>query len=310
MNGFEHAALQFVHAYGYVALFVLLALETSMILHFVPSEAIVTVAAAALATDKTRLVLVILVSTLGATAGSLMLYAFARFGGRRFLDRHPRFFGLNAKRRERLERWFQRPAGESLVFFLRLLPFFRAAVSLPAGLARMDVRRFTIYSAAGSALFNAALAYSTFAVRANPRQMAEIRTMTASAVSHWPFLLALAAIVLLGLYILYRRRRMYRRAPKLIVRHVVRTSAIAAVAGGVIVLGFALFAPEVTYRAVTWMAVNTRRLMQQYGVSELLFLLGIALGVVTLGLLALSALPLERKTRALYGRLRRSTPKR
>jgi len=304
-SGFEHAALQFVHAYGYVALFVLLALETSMILHFVPSEAIVTVAAAALATDKTRLVLVILVSTLGATVGSLMLYAFARYGGRRFLDRHPRFFGLNAKRREGLERWFQRPAGESLVFFLRLLPFFRAAVSLPAGLARMDVRRFTIYSAAGSALFNSALAYSTFAVRANPREMEEIRTMTAYAVSHWPFFLALAAIVLVGLFIFYRRRRMYRRAPKLIVRHVVRTSSIAAVAGGVILLGFALFAPHATYRAVTWAAVDARRLMQQHGVSELLFLLGVVLGVITLGLLALSALPLERKTRALYGRLRR-----
>jgi len=305
ISGFEDAALQFVHAYGYVALFVLLALETAMILHFVPSEAIVTVAAATLATDKMQLVLVILVSTLGATTGSLMLYAFARYGGGRFLDRHPRLFGLNAKRRDRLERWFQRPAGESLVFFLRLLPFFRAAVSLPAGLARMDVRRFTIYSAAGSALFNSALAYSTYAVRANPRKMAEIRAMTTYAVNHWPLLLAVAAIVLVGLYILHRRRRMYRRAPKLIVRHVVRTSSIAATAGGVIVLGFALFAPHATYRAVTWVVVNARWLMQQYGVSELLFLLGVALGVVSLGLLALSALPLERKTRALYGRLRR-----
>ena len=65
----------------------------------------------------------------------------------------------------------------------------------------------------------------------------------------------------------------------------------------------AQFAPQATYRAVTWAAVDARRLMQQYGISELLFLLGVALGV-TLGLLALSALPLERKTRALYDRLR------
>jgi len=55
--------------------------ETSMILHFVPTEVIVTVAAATLATDTTQLVLVVAVSTLGATAGSLMLYAFARYGG-------------------------------------------------------------------------------------------------------------------------------------------------------------------------------------------------------------------------------------
>ena len=137
-SGFEHTALQFLHNYGYLALFVLLALETSMIMHFIPSEVIVTVAAGTLATNRTQLVLVIAVSTLGASVGSLICYAFARYGGRRFLDRHPRLFGLNAKRRERLEMWFQRPAGESLVFFLRLVPFFRAAVSLPAGLAGME----------------------------------------------------------------------------------------------------------------------------------------------------------------------------
>jgi len=193
-GGFEQAAVHFLHSYGYLALFVLLALETSMILHFIPSEVIVTVAAATLATDTTQLVLVIAVSTLGATAGSLMLYAFARYGGRRFLDRHPRFFGLNAKRRARLESWFQRPAGESLVFFLRLVPFLRAAVSIPAGLAEMSAYKFTLYSAAGSLIFNAALAYSTYAARTNPDVMAEIHVAIAYATSRWPFFLALAFI--------------------------------------------------------------------------------------------------------------------
>ncbi|TMK11486.1 MAG: DedA family protein, partial [Alphaproteobacteria bacterium] len=111
-----------------------------MILHFVPTEVIVTVAAATLATDTTQLVLVVAVSTLAATAGSLMLYAFARYGGRRFLDRHPHFFGLNAKRRARLESWFRRPAGESLVFFFSPGAIPPRAVSIPAGLAEMSAR--------------------------------------------------------------------------------------------------------------------------------------------------------------------------
>ena len=71
-SGFEQAAIHFLHSYGYVALFVLLALETSMILHFVPSEVIVTVAAATLATNRAQLILVVAVSTLGATAGSAL----------------------------------------------------------------------------------------------------------------------------------------------------------------------------------------------------------------------------------------------
>ncbi len=304
-GGFEQAAVHFLHVYGYVALFVLLALETSMVLHFVPSEVIVTVAAATLATNTTELVLVVAVSTLGATAGSLMLYAFARYGGRRFLDRHPHFLGLDAKRRTRLESWFQRPAGESLVFFFRLLPFLRAAVSIPAGLAEMSVRKFTLYSAAGSLIFNAALAYSTYAARTNPDVMAEIHVATAYATSRWPFFLALAFIALVAAYLLYRRRYAYRQAPQLAVRHVLRASAIAALASGAILLGVSLLAPHATYRAVTWVAVDAGRLAEQYGISGLLFLLGIAFGTITLGLVALTVSPFfEQLTQALFERLR------
>ena len=304
-SGFAHAALQFLHSYGYAALFVLLALETAMILHFVPSEAIVTVAAATLAHNRAQLLLVILVSTVGATTGSLALYAFARYGGRRFLARHPHFFGLDANRREKLERWFRHPAGESLVFFLRLLPFLRAAVSIPAGLAEMDLRRFTAYSAAGSALFNAVLAYSTYAARTNPDVIAEIRDMTVYAMSRWPFFVALALIALAGFYWLYRRRRTYRQTPQLAVRHVLRASAIAAIVAGAVLVGLSLFAPDATYRAITWIAVDAGHVAEQYNVSALLFLLGIALSAITLGLLVLTVLPLlERLTEWAFKRLR------
>lgn len=304
-GGFEQAAIHFLDSYGYVALFVLLALETAMILHFVPSEVIVTVAAATLAANKIQLAFVIAVSTAGATAGSLMLYAFARYGGRRFLDRHPHFFGLNAKRRARLDSWFQHPAGESLVFFLRLLPFLRAAVSIPAGLAGMDVRKFTLYSAAGSLVFNGALAYSAYAVRTSPDVMAEVQVVVAYATSRWPFFLALALIVLIAAYSLYRRRYAYQQAPHLAVRHVLHAGAIAALAVGAILLGFSLLAPHATYRAVTWVAVDAGRLAEQYRVSGLLFLLGISLGAMTLGLIALTTSPfLERLTQAVFERLR------
>jgi len=285
-SGFEQAAVHFLHSYGYVALFVLLALETSMILHFVPSEVIVTVAAATLATDTTQLVLVVTVSTLGATAAGSLI-------------------GLNAKRRARLESWFRRPAGESLVFFLRLVPFLRAAVSIPAGLAEMSVRKFTLYSAAGSLIFNAALAYSAYAARTNPDVLAEIRVVIAYATSRWPFFLALAFIALVAAYLLYRRRYAYRQAPQLAVRHVLRASAIAALASGMILLGFSLFAPHGTYRAVTWIAVDAGQLAEQYGISGFLFLLGIAFAAITLGLVALTVSPFfEQLTKALFERLR------
>ncbi|MEO7760726.1 MAG: DedA family protein [Casimicrobiaceae bacterium] len=309
-GGFEHTAVQFLHSYGYVALFVLLALETAMILHFVPSELIVSVAAATLATDGIQLALVIVVSTLGATAGSLALYAFARYGGRRFLDRHPRFFGLTEQRRARLDAWFRRPAGESLVFFFRMLPFLRAVVSIPAGLAEMGVAKFTLYSAAGSFVFNAVLAYSTYAVRANPDALAEIHRVVAYSISRWPFFLMLAGIALVGAYLLYRRRHAYRRAPHLAVRHVLGTSALAAMIAGLILLGLSLYAPSATYAVVTWVAVDAGRLAEQYNVSAPLFLVSIALSAISLGLFIVTVLPfLERVAKTVFKRLNKHETK-
>ena len=135
-GGFEQAAVHFLHSYGYVALFVLLALETSMVLHFIPSEVIVTVAAATLATDTTQLVLVVAVSTLGATAGSLMLYAFARYGGRRFLDRHPHFFGLTAKRRARSSRGSSIPQAKAWCSFFACCHFSPRPSAFPQASVR------------------------------------------------------------------------------------------------------------------------------------------------------------------------------
>lgn len=129
------------------------------------------------------------------------------------------------------------PAGESLVFFFRMLPFLRAAVSIPAGLTEMGVGKFTLYSAAGSLVFNAVLAYSAYTVRANPGALAEIRRVIAYSTSRWPFFLVLAGGALVAAYLLYRRRQAYLRAPQLAVQQVLGTSAIAAMIAGLILLG-------------------------------------------------------------------------
>src|SRR5207302_10033071 len=124
--------------------------------------------------------------------------------------------------RARLESWFRRPAGESLVFFFSPGAIPPRAVSIPAGLAEMSARKFTLYSAAGSLIFNAALAYSAYAARTNPDVMGEIHVVIAYATSRWPFFLALALIALVAVYLLYRRRYAYRKAPHFAVRHVLR----------------------------------------------------------------------------------------
>lgn len=154
--------LEFLADYGLVALIVILFLDSSMLLPFVPGELMLVVGTRQLATDRPTLVVAILAATLGTTLGSLALYGIARGGGRRFIERHPKLFLMSPERRDRLERTFRRPLGQLLVFFFRLFPFFRIVVSLPAGLARMPWIRFTLLTFLGNLVFNTAVMGVTY----------------------------------------------------------------------------------------------------------------------------------------------------
>ena len=89
-------------------------------------------------------------------AGALLLYVLGRTGGRTFLLRHGRLLRLDRRRLDRADDWFDEH-GPKVVFFGRLLPGVRSVVSIPAGASEMPVGRFLVYTAAGSALWNAAL---------------------------------------------------------------------------------------------------------------------------------------------------------
>jgi membrane protein DedA with SNARE-associated domain len=207
MTSLSALATDFLAHYGYAALFVLMALETGMILHFVPSELIVSVAAAALVHSPLSFAAVVLVSTAGASVGSLLPYGAARYGGRAFLLRHAALFHMDEGRLDRLETLFRRPLGESLVFFCRLLPFLRAFVSIPAGLARMNLGKYIVLSTLGAAVFNFALTYAgTRALHAILPTAVLARLVDVTGAHPW-LSLSLAALAAVGLWALWRGRR-------------------------------------------------------------------------------------------------------
>lgn len=160
-EGLLHAILGFIDQYGYFAVFVYMLLETAFVLHFVPSEVVVPVAASQLVHDPVSFVGFVLDTTAGATVGSLLAYVvFGRYG-ERALERYGHLIHVSEADVHRSQAVFSR-YGESTVFWARMLPFFRALISIPAGLANMGVRRFVVYSAAGAALFNTALTYLVY----------------------------------------------------------------------------------------------------------------------------------------------------
>ncbi len=91
----------------------------------------------------------VLAGVLGNTLGSLASYAIGAYGGRPLVERYGKYVLISAHDLELAERWFAR-FGEVTVFFSRMLPIVRTFISVPAGIARMPLWRFTLFSILGT----------------------------------------------------------------------------------------------------------------------------------------------------------------
>jgi membrane protein DedA with SNARE-associated domain len=85
----------------------------------------------------------------GQTVGSIIGWGIGLYGGRPLVERHGRWLHLGPENLDRAERWFDR-WGDWAVFLGRMTPVVRSFVSIPAGVARMPLGRFTLYSVLGT----------------------------------------------------------------------------------------------------------------------------------------------------------------
>ncbi len=101
---------------------------------------------------------VVLAGTIGGTVGSSVSYFIGSVGGRPLVLRYGRYVGLGPEKLDLADHWFAR-YGEATVFLTRLLPVVRTFISLPAGISRMNFKRFVVYTFAGSLIWSIALTY-------------------------------------------------------------------------------------------------------------------------------------------------------
>lgn len=148
-----------------------------------------------------NMLLAIAFATLGSVAGALVGYAIGALGGRPLLDRYGRYVGIGPDDLARADRWFER-WGSWAVFAGRMVPLVRTFVSYPAGISRMPLGRFVLFSALGSLPWNAALIYAGFVVGDNyPAIEAALR----------PYELVIYVIVLVVVVVLIGRWLWSRR---------------------------------------------------------------------------------------------------
>ena len=122
----------------------------------IPSEAILPFAGYLVFDGTFGFAPALLASTAGSVIGALLLYGLGRYGGRPVLLRHGRLLRLTPAKLDRADDFFD-AHGAKVVFLGRMVPGVRSLVSLPAGASEMPVVTFVALTAAGSALWNAAL---------------------------------------------------------------------------------------------------------------------------------------------------------
>ncbi|NLO27700.1 MAG: DedA family protein [Actinobacteria bacterium] len=155
MGFFEDWLIPLLENYGLLIVFVTMVAESACIL--IPSEIVIPYGGFLAAQRHTELWAVILVATVANLVGSVIAYAVGRYGGRAFFLKYGRYVGVRVHHLEKAERWFDR-RGEVTVLFTRVMPGVRTFISLPAGIFKMSMLKFLVYSLIGIVPWVAGLA--------------------------------------------------------------------------------------------------------------------------------------------------------
>ncbi|WP_174275196.1 DedA family protein [Sphingomonas bacterium] len=136
-----------ISATGYLGVALLMAIESACIP--LPSEIIMPFAGYLVSTGRFGLIAVATAGAIGCNLGSIIAYEVGKRGGRPFVERYGRYALLNLHDLDKAERFFAR-FGSVTVLVCRLLPVVRSFIAFPAGVARMPLLRFHIYTFLGS----------------------------------------------------------------------------------------------------------------------------------------------------------------
>ena len=140
-----NAATNLIDATGLAGVFVLMVLESACVP--IPSEATMLFAGFNVSEGNLTLFGIVAAGVLGNLVGSLIAYAVGYYGRLELLDQN-RLIHINQRHLKSADRWFERH-GPATVFFTRMLPIIRTFISLPAGVARMPLAKFVVYTLAG-----------------------------------------------------------------------------------------------------------------------------------------------------------------
>ena len=195
---FTQIFLSFIASWGYVAVAVLMAAENACIP--IPSELILGFAGYLIFAGHMSFEGALLAGMVGGLLGSFFAYEVGARGGRPFVDKYGKYFLIKQSHVNVAQDWFDR-YGLKAVFFSRMLPVVRTFISLPAGFARVDSKRFFLYTIAGSLPWTAAIFYAGMMLGESWTDLMEYGHEASM------IFVVVAVIVIAVLYLRWRRKK-------------------------------------------------------------------------------------------------------
>ena len=191
---------------GYAGIMLLMAIESACIP--LPSEIIMPFSGYLVYTGQFNIWLVGVAGAAGCVTGSLVAYWVGMYGGRPLIEKYGRYVLISHHDLDLADRWFAR-FGEAIVFASRLLPVIRTFIAFPAGVARMNLKKFVIYTFAGSLPWCLGLAY----VGKKLGEKWDKDPMLKTLFHRFDFVIGIALVVLVAWWIWRHLRHLRREEP-------------------------------------------------------------------------------------------------
>ncbi len=181
---------------GYFFVFFLMVLESTALP--APSEAILPFAGFLIYTGQFSFWAIIFFSALGSLIGSLFSYYIGFYLGKPFILKYGKYFLLKPDDLTKTENFFAK-RGEKTIFFSRFIPVARHFISLPAGVAKMNVFKFSAYTIAGAITWNTFLIWLGFSLKQNWQKLEQYT-------KYFDYIFLLAIVVVLIIFIAKRKK--------------------------------------------------------------------------------------------------------
>lgn len=139
MSDFIASILSFLMSLGYFGI------ALGLMIEVIPSEIVLAYAGYLVSTGNISLVGAIVAGTIGGTIAQIFLYWLGYYGGRPIVKKYGKYVFITENSLNVAENWFQR-YGIGVIIIARFIPVVRHAISIPAGLAKMGLARFTFYT--------------------------------------------------------------------------------------------------------------------------------------------------------------------